>query len=79
MYSYEYKRPVAGNIQVAEVTFNNGVFTIKHILPATEGIGITQEIYGIETNNFHKVNLVCLSPNHWGEHGIGNKHFYSNA
>lgn len=76
MYSYEYKQPVKGNIPVAEVTFNNGVFTIKHILPATEGMGVTQEIYGLETNNFQKVNLVCLSPNHWGEHAIGNKHFF---
>jgi len=76
IYSYEYKNPVVGRIQVADVTFNNGVFTIKHILPATEGQGTTQEIYGLETNNFHKVNLVCLSPNHWGEYGVGNKHYF---
>ncbi len=36
----------------------------------------SREIYGIETNQFHKVNLVCLSPNHWGENSVGNKHYF---
>ena len=30
----------------------------------------------METNNFHKVNLVCLSPNHWGDNNVGNKHYF---
>lgn len=28
-----------------------------------------------ETNNFHKVNLICKSPNHWGENQVGNLHY----
>lgn len=35
---------------------------------------ISKEIWGLETNNFHKVNLICLSPNHWNNK-IGNKHY----
>lgn len=37
---------------------------------------ISKEIYGLETNMFHKVNLVCLSPNHWDNNNIGNKHYF---
>ena len=76
-YSYAYAKPIGykENIQVAEVTLKNGVFTINHLLPATEGEGVNKEIYNLETNNFHKVNLVCLSPNHWGENNVGNKHY----
>ena len=26
-------------------------------------------------DKFHKVNLVCLTPNHWGSNNVGNKHY----
>lgn len=76
LYYYEYTKPVSGNVLVAEVTLKNGEFTIVHRLPATDGFGVNKEIYGLETNQFHKVNLMCLSPNHWGENNIGNKHYF---
>ena len=76
VFNYEYNRPVSGNIAVADVTFKDGKFTIDHSLPATEGIGVSKEIYGLQTNEFHKVNLVCLSPNHWEGNNIGNKHYF---
>lgn len=75
IYSYEYNRPLKNksNVNVATVTLKDGKFSIEHHLPETSG---SKEIYGLETNNFHKVNLVCLSPNHWGENKVGNKHFF---
>lgn len=76
MYSYEYKQPVRGNIQVAEVTKKGSELTIKHLLPATDGEGVKKEIYGLESNQFHKVNLLCLSPNHWNGSEVGNKHYF---
>lgn len=73
-YFYEYNTPVRGNVMVAEVTLMNGNFSIKHILPES-GIS-NKEIYGLESNSFHKVNLLCLSPNHWGNNNVGNKHYF---
>lgn len=75
LYSYVYNKAVNGNIDIAEVTLKNGIFSIKHILQPVDGLGINKEIYGIETNQFHKVNLICLSPNHWGKNNVGNKHY----
>ncbi len=73
-YSYEYNQAVKGDIQVAEVTFKDGVFTIDSKLPE---VGVTsKEVYGVKTNEFHKVNLVCLSPNHWEGSNVGNKHYF---
>ena len=46
--------------------------SIVHHLPNTS---TSKEIYGLNTNEFHKVNLVCLSPNHWDGNNIGNKHY----
>ncbi len=76
LYSYSYDKAVSGNVQIAEVTLKNGVFSIVHKLPATDGVGVSKEIYGLETNQFHKVNLVCLSPNHWEGNNVGNKHYF---
>lgn len=74
IYSYEYDRRVSGNVQVAKVTLKDGNFTIEHALPETAVS--SKEYYGLATNEFHKVNLVCLSPNHWEGSSVGNKHFF---
>lgn len=75
LYSYEYNVPVHGNVAVANVTFKNGKFSIEHELPPIEGIGSFSELWSLEPNNFHKVNLVCLSPNYWNDDKVGNKYF----
>lgn len=72
IYSYVYTKPVGGSVRVAVVTLDKGVFSIKHGLPETES---SKTIYGLETNEFHKVSLVSLSPNHWGKNNVGNKHY----
>ena len=33
-------------------------------------------MWNIDTNKFHKVNVMMLSPNYWDEQGIGNKHYF---
>ena len=74
-YNYEYKKPLAYKqfVDVAYVTLKNGKFTIDHKLPETHS---SKVIYGLDTKQFHKVNLICLSPNHWGENNVGNKHYF---
>ena len=73
VYNYEYKKAVNGNVEVAVVTLKNGVFSIEHKLPETAS---SKTLWGLESNEFHKVNLVSLSPNYWGENNIGNKHYF---
>jgi hypothetical protein len=75
IYSYEYKKPLAHkeNVLVAEVTLKNGEFIVNHKLAETNS---SKELWNLETNNFYKVNLVCKSPNHWGENSVGNLHYF---
>lgn len=75
VYNYHYNSPVAGGkvVEVAAVTVKNGSINITHHLPENAA---SKELYGLETNQFHKVNLVCLSPNHWGDNNTGNKHYF---
>lgn len=72
-HEYTYDQPVRRDVMVAEVTLRNGEFSIKHLLPSSSS---DKEIYGLSSNHFQKVNLVCLSPNHWGKNQTGNKHYF---
>ncbi len=63
------------NIAVCTIIWDGKDFTIDPDLEISNSNSISQEIYGLNTNEFHKVNLVCLSPNHWGQNMIGNKHY----
>lgn len=42
-------------------------------LPATTA---SKRVWNLDTENFHKANVVMLSPNHWDGHGVGNKHYF---
>lgn len=74
-YHYEHE-DVKGKkyIKVATVTLNHGKFSIKHHLKERES---SKEIWGLRTNNFIPVNVICYSPNYWDEqNGNGNKHLF---
>ena len=44
---------------------------------ALEDITVNNVIFANrDTNKFHKVNVMMLSPNYWDEQGIGNKHYF---
>lgn len=72
IFNYQYNERFTSDINVATITVKNGEISIIHHLPESSS---SKEIYGLETNNFHKVNLVCLSPNHWDNNNVGNKHY----
>ena len=77
IYSYDYNKDTRmnQNVYVAQVTLNkDGSFSIKHDLPSNVS---TREIWGVSTNTFVPVSVVCYSPNYWDEqNGIGNKHYF---
>lgn len=59
------------------IEFDGTSFEVKvpNDMKLLESNTVTKEVYGLETNSFHKVNLVCLSPNHWENNQVGNKHY----
>lgn len=73
IYNYEYNGRAMNSIDIATVTLKKGVFTIDHKMKSTDSV---VPMWGINSNEFHKVNLMCLSPNYWGDNNIGNKHYF---
>ena len=73
IYSYDCRDMFRNNKAVATVTVKNGQFSIQHHMPNSES---TREVWGIHTNNFVPVSVICYSPNYWDhQNGIGNKHY----
>lgn len=76
IYSFDYNKKLRSGqkIEVAEVTLNNGVFSIKELLPSATS---TKKVWGVNTNQFNPVSAIMYSPNYWDEqNGIGNQHVF---
>ena len=73
IHSFDYANGLrqSENIQVAEITLSNGMFSIKELIDSKLQ---TRDIWGITVNKFVHVSSICLSPNYWGKQ-IGNKHY----
>jgi hypothetical protein len=75
MFTYTFNKPVpqSNYVDVATVTIKNGQFTIEHHLPETNA---SRSLWGLQSGEFHKCNLICHSPNHWGANEVGNLHYF---
>lgn len=63
------------NVMVAEITYSKSKgIQIRELIPSTSHSSVS--LWNIDTNKFHKVNVMMMSPNYWDEQGIGNKHYF---
>ena len=62
-------------VEVAKLTKTNAGITITPSLPSTQR---SRQAWGLTTQTFVPVTLMCLSPNHWESSGsgAGNKHYF---
>jgi len=76
VHTFSHAKPLRDKETVGVVMFNyskkTGV-TIIESLPSTQA---TKEVWGVHTQQFHKVNMVMVSPNYWDEKASGNKHYF---
>lgn len=74
IHTFHYNKRVQGNIPVAKFEFSreNGIKFIES-LPSTQA---SKEIWGVTSQQFHKVSVVMNSPNHWNGRPVGNKHYF---
>lgn len=75
VYNYHYNQSTAfkSKTEIATITVKNGQMSITHHLPESNS---DKTLWNLNTNEFHKVNLICTSPNHWGDNQIGTKEYF---
>lgn len=71
--TYSYEKVVERNVVVATFECDGkGNVKVTDVLPSSEA---SVKCWGIDTNAFHKVQVMTLSPNFWNDEQIGNKHY----
>lgn len=73
---YSYDKAVTGNVDAVTFTVKNGVITDLVVGNGLTGKGITQSVWGVQTEQFTKVETLMFSPNFWDEQQVGNKHWF---
>jgi hypothetical protein len=73
-----WDKPVADNINVAvgRFTVAGGVITDVKYGDGLVGGGVPQTKWGVTTEKLIEVSTLMLSPNCWGDHDVGNKHWF---
>lgn len=77
IFEFNYPKELKNkeDVHVADVTYSkaNG-FSIK-INSAVDSTLTSKEVWGLTTNQFVPVTIICYSPNHWDEeNSVGHKH-----
>lgn len=73
-----WDKPVADNINVAvgRFTVAGGVITDVKYGDGLVGGGVPQTKWGVTAEKLIEVSTLMLSPNCWGDHDVGNKHWF---
>lgn len=79
IYSFDYSNSMrtGQDVYIADVILDtNGEFTIKEKISGNSKVS-SRTVWGISTNEFTPVSVVCYSPNYFDEQdGIGHRHLF---
>jgi len=75
LYQIEYPEAVRQDQRLLVATISNSLdkgLEVKTQLPAKTR---KRTVWGLDTQEFHRVNLICFSPNYW-DTKLGNQHYF---
>ena len=79
VHHFAYTQAVKDQARITVAKFRysrkDGIEFIE-AMPSTVGAQAGREVWGISTQTFRKVNVMMLSPNHWDDLNVGNKHYF---
>lgn len=75
-YSYSGALRDDETVKVGSIRIKDGsIIEVKFNKDMTGG-GISSEKWGLNTEQFIRVNTLMTSPNHWDDNAVGNKHWF---
>ncbi len=75
-HSFSYPKAVRDKELISVATFTYSRKEGLKLLDSLPSAPISRMLWSIPTQAFHRVNAVMLSPNHWDERAIGNRHYF---
>lgn len=78
LYHFNYPKKVGHGqtVKVADVEWTGSKFIITKHLDSGDTVVKSRELWGVNTYQFQKVNMIMASPNYWDGRGVGNKHYF---
>jgi len=78
IYNFSYTEPLLYMVDLAKFTYSKskGITHIDSKYKSSELSIKSENVWGIDTNKFHRVNSIMFSPNHWEGESKGNKHLF---
>lgn len=76
LFNIVYDKPVRDGERITVATIvsdGKGGITVKGNIPST---ATSKDVWGIQTNQWVKVEMMMHSPNHWDGNDVGNKHYF---
>ena len=73
---FSYPQAARNRSQVTVVKFTYSKADGVQIVESLPSTGVSREVWGVATNTFVPVNVLMLSPNHWDDRAVGNKHWF---
>lgn len=77
VHTFHYDKPVSGKIKVATFNYNKSTHQLS-LKDAIDSSISSKQMWNLNTQQFHKVSMIMLSPNHWHDNTIkqGNLHYF---
>ncbi|ARK07910.1 hypothetical protein phiA829_090 [Aeromonas phage phiA8-29] len=72
---FHHPKTAVGNISCIRFKVKSGEVVDLQVMPNLVNQSASQEVWGVSTEGFVKVETLMLSPNHWDDNQIGNKHY----
>lgn len=76
VYRFVYDKAVTDRSFVSVVAFKYTHAAGIEIIRSLPSSVASKQIWGLKTQEFQRVNVVMMSPNFWGDRGVGNKHYF---
>jgi hypothetical protein len=76
LHYISYPKQVANGstVEVAQIKWSKkDGFSVVSSLPSTQTV---KTMWGVSTQAFYPVSVAMMSPNHWDNHPVGNKHYF---
>lgn len=76
LHRFSYAKAMRHNQNVVVAKFRYSRSAGLEIIESLPMTIASRKVWNVDTEAFHRVNVVMLSPNHWDGQGIGNRHYF---
>jgi hypothetical protein len=75
VHSFAHPKALNQNayVTVAKLVVTNEGVQVQPVIPSSQS---QRELWGLKTQDYHRVSAIMLSPNFWGDKQVGNKHYF---